>query len=323
MRWFAPADLEPIRLPEDFTAAMLCLAISICGLLALAVHLAGRYITWLGNLLFGEPNIPYRWLWYLLLGLVNVFLICNLLFGVFLAPNLTLPLHMVMTGVILQAAVVVVMPWSIGLAGLLIFAVSFLLFALFPMHISLDYFFEFAGLGLALLLVSPSLNHNDRKIAQRLGLNCEKAREDGVMALRIALGAQLIELALQNKIMAPQAALWFVEQNPFYNFFPALGFESVSNLHFVLFIGLSEAILGLLLMFNIIHRIILIMLMGAFAITGMLSGGHELTGHIPILGVVLVLLAEPRANRIKRYHTFYEGDFHLHGHTSTTSKSIA
>ena len=293
VRWFAPTDLPPVELPHDSTCLGLFLLIFAAVVTALGIRYYATKQPFLGRILFDAPPFPYRWLWYLLLGFINLFMIINLLYGEFLAPNLTLPLDAVVWGVIIQAAVLVVMPWSVSLVGVSLTFVAILLFSMFPYTIALDYVFEFAGVGLALILVGPSLNKNDHKLADRLHLDADELHYYAVHVLRFALGAQLLELAVQNKLMNPESALWFIENNPFYNFFPAIGLPQVTHLHFVLFVGLSETILGIMLILNISRRPVLLMLLLAFTATAILSGGHELTGHIPIMGVILVLLAEP------------------------------
>ncbi len=299
VRWFAPQNLEPISFSYDYVLLTLTTFVLCCLVIAVYIQFFLARLNVVNKLMFSAPPFPYKWLWYLLLGLINLFMIINLLYGEFLAPNLVLPLEAIVWGVIVQAAIVIVMPWSVSLVGFFITILTGLLFSMFPPEIVLDYVFEFAGIGIALILVGPSLNKNDQRIATFLRLDSNRIRRDGLIVLRLALGAQLIELAVQNKLMRPESALWFIENNSFYNFFPTIGLSQVSNLHFVYFVGISELVLGILLIFNVSRRLVLVTTALAFIMTGFISGGHELTGHIPIFGVILVLLAEPVGNRIK------------------------
>ena len=310
VRWFAPTDLPPVNLPSDsISTALIQLVLSVV-IFTVALRCLVNRLSLLRIFFLGEFPFAYRWLWYLLLGLINLFMLINLLFGEFLAPNLVLPLDALILGVIAQAAIVIVMPWSVSLVGVLIIIVTALLFVTFPSNIVIDYVFEFAGIGLALILVGPSLNKNDAFFAQTQKWDNDFMHRLGVHVLRISLGIQLIELALHNKLLNPESALWFIEHSPFYNFFPALGFPSVTNLHFVLFVGISELALGALLVINIACRAALIALMTAFTLTAILSGAHELTGHIPIFGVMFILFAEcPLATGEQRKSRHYLSSF--------------
>ena len=70
---------------------------------------------------------------------------------------------------------------------------------------------------------------------------------------------------------------------------PLLGFEHFSNLHFVFAAGAAETTLGLLLMLNMASRLASSALAGMFAISSVVFGMTEALGHLPILGVTLLL----------------------------------
>ncbi|MFQ5622605.1 MAG: hypothetical protein ACE5FS_04330, partial [Paracoccaceae bacterium] len=118
-----------------------------------------------------------------------------------------------------------------------------------------------------------------------------RAREHlAVVVLRSALGLQLAEEAIHNKLMNPDLGLKFLEDNSYYNFMQLLGFSEFSNLHFVFAAALAEITLAMLLIFGIATRFIVIILTGIFLITFALSGLHDLLGHLPIMAVLLLLL---------------------------------
>ena len=292
VRWFAPEGLPPLTIPRDTTTMMLSIFVCVVVFLIISLRLLAYKIKWLNALFISEPSFPYKWLWYLLLGFINIFIVSNLLYGDFIAPNLSLPIEAVRLGVVLQAFVVILMPWSVSLVGVLFILIATIICMVFPFSVALDYLFEFISIGLALIFAGPSLNKNDRAILHKLKFNIEKSRAISVDFLRIGLGLQLIELAVQNKLMTPEAALWFINENSFYNFFQLIGINQVTNLHFVYFIGVSETVLGIMLLINFARRAALLALLIAFSSTALFSGGHELTGHLPIVGVILVLLTE-------------------------------
>jgi hypothetical protein len=113
-----------------------------------------------------------------------------------------------------------------------------------------------------------------------------------VRILRIGIGLQLVVLALTEKLINPGLGLVFIEMYPFYNFFPLLGLEQVSNLHFVYFIGIAELVLGGMLALGIACRIVLTALAAAFTTTAIIHGVHEILGHLPIFAAAVILLLE-------------------------------
>ena len=66
-------------------------------------------------------------------------------------------------------------------------------------------------------------------------------------------------------------------------------FEHFSNLHFVFAAGAAEVALGLLLIVNVASRLASLILAGMFAVSSVVFGMTEAIGHLPILGVSLLL----------------------------------
>ncbi|MGF1727016.1 hypothetical protein [Photobacterium nomapromontoriensis] len=293
VRWFIADGTNPdIRLPSDNIA--LIIAVTTLGLFFIATMLS--YAPILPSKVKTGLTRPivtsHPWMWYLLVFIVNIYFAVNLLQGEFLAPNLYLSPQLALYGVIVQASAIVLMAVSVSLTGIAIAATSLALLVFFPFFIALDYLFEFLFLGLALFFIGPSLNKNDFQLCQLWQQDKDQWRNIAVQLIRIGLGLQLLELGIHNKLMLPGMALEFVNQNDYYNFFPLLHLPQISNLHFVFFVGISEAIIGILLIANLANRIIYALLLTIFAITFMLSGKEELVGHMPIITVVFILFVE-------------------------------
>lgn len=293
VRWFIPDGTNPdVNLPFDLIA--LVLTVTTLSLFTLAV-LFTRVTIVPQSLKVGltRPIVTsHPWLWYFLVLILNCYLAINLLQGEFLAPNLTLSPQLALYGVIIQAAAIVLMAISVSLTGVAIVITSLALLLFFPFFIALDYLFEFLFVGLALVFIGPSLNRNDYSLCKSLGLNKNQWRRTAVHLIRIGLGLQLLELGIHNKLMLPGMALAFIEQNEYYNFFPLLNLPQISNLHFVLFVGVSETVIGLLLIANLANRIIYALLLAIFTTTFLLSGWDELVGHMPIFIILFILLLE-------------------------------
>ncbi|WP_299019803.1 hypothetical protein [uncultured Photobacterium sp.] len=295
VRWFIADGTNPdITLPYD----TISLAIAIGTLTLFMFATAISYIPILPNKFKAGLTQPivsaYPWMWYTLILVINCYLAVNLLLGEFLAPNLYLSPQVAIFGVLIQTAAIVLMAISVSLTGAAIVITSLGLFLFFPFFIALDYVFEFLFVGLALIFIGPSLNNNDSKFCLSLRQHKAAWRKIAVHLVRIGLGLQLLELGIHNKLMLPGMALAFIDQNDYYNFFPLLNLVQISNLHFVFFVGISEIILGLLLITNLANRIIYGLLLTIFIITFVLSGLEELVGHMPIFTILVILFFETK-----------------------------
>jgi hypothetical protein len=109
-----------------------------------------------------------------------------------------------------------------------------------------------------------------------------------VTVLRILTGASLAVLAFTEKLWNVPLAAAFLENHDF-NFLPALGFD-VSTETFVLMAGTVELTLGVLLMSGAFLRLVIVLLWLPFNLTLPLLGWRELVGHLPIYGIMALLL---------------------------------
>jgi len=307
VRWFIADGTNPdVSLPFDTIA--LGITLTTLSLFALAA-LFTRVPILPHPLKVGltHPVVTsHPWLWYFLVLILNCYLAVNLLQGEFLAPNLYLSPQFALYGVFIQATAIVIMAISVSFTGVAIVLTSIALLLFFPFFIALDYVFEFLFVGLSLIFIGPSLNRNDYSLCKSWGKNKDQWRRIAVHLIRIGLGLQLLELGIHNKLMLPGMALAFIDQNDYYNFFPLLNLPQISNLHFVLFVGISETIIGLLLIANLANRIIYALLLAIFTTTFLLSGLEELVGHMPIFTILFILFLEGGSSVTAK------GDSHKH-----------
>jgi uncharacterized membrane protein YphA (DoxX/SURF4 family) len=243
-------------------------------------------------------SLPFHMDWYLLVLLVNLLLVINLMMGDFLAPNLLLPPQWIMLGVIVQIAAILLSSLSISITGLALIVVAVFLPLVFPTAVGFDYFFEVSGVGLAYLCIAPCISQFDHHFYQRFNLigryDKQQLRDAAVRVLRIAMGLQLMMLAVNNKLMEPGAMLLFLQDYPFYNFMQALGVESYTHLHFVFAGGIVELTFGAMLVLGWAPRFVALCLVSVFFITAVVSGVAEVIGHLPIFGVLWILVAAGR-----------------------------
>jgi hypothetical protein len=109
-----------------------------------------------------------------------------------------------------------------------------------------------------------------------------------VNTLRILTGASLAILAFTEKLWNVPLAEAFLSSHNF-NFLPAIGID-VSHETFILMAGTIELTLGLLLMSGAFVRAVIVMLWLPFNLTLPLLGWRELVGHLPVYGIMALLL---------------------------------
>ncbi|MGY3568709.1 hypothetical protein [Vibrio paucivorans] len=274
-------------------------------LLVLIPSIFGVFITRHGSNINIIDKIMYTRIGFSKVILASLFSVSTVLFfllivvqGGFIAPNLNLPSNQILTGVYLQSLVVLSACISISLSGFFVLVSAFFMMVHIPLAISINYIFEFLSVGIFMLLTGPYLSNLDRQVFTKLNINKAAMWSISIKFLRVGIGCQLAILAYTEKLAYPGLALVFIEMFPFYNFFPAIGLSTVSDLHFVYFIGLCELILGVLLSLGLANRLVMIMLVIAFVTTSFIHGAHEIEGHLPLFGAAFVLICELK-NSIK------------------------
>ncbi|MCP3902248.1 MAG: hypothetical protein GY715_01320 [Planctomycetes bacterium] len=230
--------------------------------------------------------------WRLIAFLGGLMLLDNVRTGVFLAPNLVLPGPTIaVVGAIAQAllAVILILQISFVVSGVLIIVALLLAGIYFPAPILLDYLFEFCFLAAALVAIGPRLSAIDRRIYRALEVNPQRWAPRALPLIRIGVGLTLVTLAIHNKLISPGLALAFLAEHDF-NFMPRLGFSEFTDLHFAFAAGVGELVLGILLIAGIATRAIIFILACFFVSTVIALGPMELTGHLPIFGIAILLL---------------------------------
>jgi hypothetical protein len=291
VQWFVtPEEMKNVSLPLDAVSLWLTAGVIDCVLAAVLLTRYSSVYPLTQKLVSCVPEVNHKLYLSYFMTLMVTFLVMILLKGGFLAPNLILPESLVPLGVLLQAAVIVCASFSLALSGVFFLLMAVVVLVVFPLSLSINYVFEFVAIGTFMLLNGPVISTVDQWVipAER----AERFWKLSVRILRIGIGLELVILALMEKLIHPGLGLVFVEMYPFYNFFIPLGLEQVSNLHFVYFIGISELVLGSMLMFGVASRIVLVALAAAFTTTAIIHGLHEILGHLPIFAAAVVLLLE-------------------------------
>jgi uncharacterized membrane protein YphA (DoxX/SURF4 family) len=120
----------------------------------------------------------------------------------------------------------------------------------------------------------------------------------GLKLLRISMGAGFVFVAFTEKLANPALAQTFLSQFPL-NFTATTSFP-LSNETFVWCAGTTELLIGLFLAFGIFPRVIIIAAWGVINLTLTIFSWVELVGHLPIYGIMAVLLVWAPSEKTSR-----------------------
>jgi uncharacterized membrane protein YphA (DoxX/SURF4 family) len=107
-------------------------------------------------------------------------------------------------------------------------------------------------------------------------------------ALRISIGLGFAFVAFTEKLANPELAVGFLAQHPL-NFTSAIGF-AMPDRAFIWCAGTTELIIGLFLAFGLFPRVIIVAAWGLINLTLTIFSWVELVGHLPIYGIMAILL---------------------------------
>ncbi|MDO8715798.1 MAG: DoxX family membrane protein [Dehalococcoidales bacterium] len=317
-RWFVDQDGQHIG--ESHWLDWLNLVIIFGGLILIVlVILAGRS-TWYHKLEERfeklQQTLPKGVEWRFVAFLAGVMLIANAVTGAFLAPDLILPGRTVSVYSSVQVArsflsgdsplywnastfggiaqlllgVILLSQTSFLIPGVLILvlALPMAVFYFVP-DLLIDYVVELVALAFALIFFGMGASSIDRRIAVRLKLDPSRYAKLPVPIIRIGVGLTLVILALHDKLLAPNMALTFLDTH-YLNFMELMGFTGFTNIRFVFAAGIVELGVGILLILGIATRFVAAIVFVIMGITMIVLGIVELFGHLPIMGIALLLL---------------------------------
>jgi uncharacterized membrane protein YphA (DoxX/SURF4 family) len=205
-------------------------------------------------------------------------------------PNLTLPFHIV-GGALGLAQILIALSFVYGfltrIAGAALIVTWLAGAVLFGPLLLLEQAL-FLGIAFFLMVTGRGPMAVDMTI-RRLQRPLEPLLPYGVPVLRVMTGVSLVVLAFTEKLWNLPLALAFLEQYPF-NFMPAIGFPGVDDVLFIRMAGTVELTLGSLLISGAFPRLTILALWLPFNLTLPFLGWRELVGHLPIYGIMALLL---------------------------------
>ncbi len=173
-------------------------------------------------------------------------------------------------------------------AGALLLMVTFLLGFLFFPPLAMLGQLHYVGIGLALFVLGRTVP--PEWVARKLAW-VSRYETEAVAALRILTGLSLVAAAFDEKLLAPELGRAFLAQYPHFNFMRSLfGFGWFDDDLFVTAAGITEATIGILLITGVLTRAVILGMWVPFNLTVPLLPPVELLGHLPIFGIMYVLL---------------------------------
>jgi hypothetical protein len=295
-RWFVsrqhPVDFSNLLTAQ--TAVPLAIALAATGVAILAWRARGRRDIIPGPLQLGMDWENYQRLlsWMpLVFGLHTAvpLLVAGVQLQLFV-PNLALPYH-VLGGVIALAEIVIALSFLYGAAtrvGAALLALIWLLGALWFGPLLLLEHALFLGVAFFMFAMGRGPAALDMTL-KRLHRPIERLVPHAVPVLRVLTGIGIVTLAFTEKLWNVPMGVEFLERYPL-NFFPAIGFAGISNADFILIAGTVELTFGLLLISGAFVRLMTLILWVPFNLTLPFLGWRELVGHLPIYGIMALLV---------------------------------
>jgi hypothetical protein len=292
VKWFENASNYPLRLDLVVSDRSLLWMVSST-LAVVALYLTQRWLpkrrwpwnAWLKRMSTGATTV--------LAIQAAIGLISSAVQPALLAPNLALKPDVV--GTLLAALeILIALSFVTGIAdwlgGCLLICLVVLIGVMFSPVDALEQTF-WVGIGAVMIMIG-----RDVSPASFLRQPAAELRRRAITALQVATGLSLIIVALTEKLWNPDLGLAFLADRPYLNVMQTLpGFSWFSNDLFVLAAGLTEAALGALLISGFAPRLVILAMWLPFNLGIPVLPSVELLGHLPILGIMYMLLVQDNA----------------------------
>jgi len=269
---------------EPATLLLLALALAVtAGVRVLARVRSGIDAPLLARLV---PWMPFAIRVHLAVSLVGL-----LSAGYYLSPTMELGKTVggfALGAVMVVSAVLFIVGWRVRLGALLLVAagpIGMLVYGFDPVLQRVDVL----GLALFLLFTGGGRWSADLELGRSADPPALRLAQ-GLWVLRVAAGSALIAVAFAEKLANPELAQAFLaSQDVQLNVFELLGVP-VGDEEFIRIAGAMEVLFGLLLISGALPQAIVLVAGIPFNATLYFFGTIELLGHLPIYGVMLVLL---------------------------------
>lgn len=295
-RWFVSRQ-HPVDFSQLFstqTAVPLAIAVAVTGVALLAWRVRRRREIVPGPLQLGMDWENYQRLlsWMPLVFGVHTavpLLVAGVQLQLFV-PNLALPYNF-FGGLVALTEIVIALSFLYGAAtriGAALLALVWLVGAIWFGPLLLLEHALFFGVAFFMFVMGRGPGALDMTL-QRFHRPLERLVPRAVPVLRVLTGIGIVTLAFTEKLWNVPMGVDFLERYPL-NFFPAIGLAGVSNADFILIVGTVELTFGLLLISGAFVRLMTLILWVPFNLTLPFLGWRELVGHLPIYGIMALLV---------------------------------
>ena len=141
--------------------------------------------------------------------------------------------------------------------------------------------------GIAVLIFVSGVGR--RAVAPQPPVSEPEWGQRALVALRVLSGVAFVFIALGDKIWNPDLGVAFLEKYPHFNVARLVGVD-VPDETFALVAGVIEVAAGMLLISGFLTRVVIAVLLVPFNLTVPFLPAEEMIGHLPIFGILYVLL---------------------------------
>ncbi len=292
VKWFT----DPSRHPTDYSLLLTLPLIAAFAVAGLAIAVA----VWFQRNV-PEPRIfraleRFAWLGPLVLGVhVGVALIAAAVLGMLFVPSLRVERDAFGFALLAVEGVCGVL-LLVGF-GTRIAAVALALLGVVAMQpFSFESVLEqvhILGAAIFLFITGRGAVSIDRVLRQQRALKVPEAPAVALTLLRVCMGVGIAFGALTEKLLDPGLAGALLTERPYLNVVAGLG---VSNGQFAYIAGLTELVIGLVIVSGQLTRPVMAVGAALFTITLPIFGWLELLGHLPYYGIMLTLFIAPSAS---------------------------
>jgi len=188
--------------------------------------------------------------------------------------------------------------WRTRYAALLLAALGVVAMVPFSFESILEQI-HILGIAVFLFIAGPGAVSLDARRSAASAFADRRAPVAALFLLRLAMGFGIAYGALTEKLLNPALAGALLDQRPFLNVLRPLG---VSDPAFVWLAGVTELVIGIVIISGQITRPVMAVGFALFSVTLLVFGLPELIGHLPYYGIMLTLFISPDADlwRVRR-----------------------
>ncbi len=149
------------------------------------------------------------------------------------------------------------------------------------------------GIAVFLFIAGAGPTSLDARRQAHRPIEQENGPAAAINLLRLAMGFGIAYGALTEKLLNPPLSQALLDQSPFLNVLRPLG---VSDPAFIWLAGVTELVIGVVILSGQITRPVMAIGFAIFTVTLIVFGLPEFIGHLPYYGIMLTLFISPDAD---------------------------